>query len=278
MYYIIFFLVILKSVLGILDAQSNLDFYNTNILISDIKKIHLKSCQSDEDCDSYANCVRNDKIKINYCHFEFYCRTNYACLLGIPINNNFTIDEIQTKIDNNNNKTGISSDFYNGVFHLGEKSKLKMLTSVDSVNCRNSCEISSDCYSENCSNTKCCLKNEGIQEYICGPKIFINDYKSDKKIEIEKFENNTVSCKLSNYQSCKKDNECYSNVCDYSGICLDEINENQKKKFNNETIIFYIFLGLILLLILSVIFCSLYFSRKVNKRSNKGKRKHPVND
>ncbi|ORX42959.1 hypothetical protein BCR36DRAFT_406899 [Piromyces finnis] len=250
------------------DEATGSKFYETNFLISDLKKLKIKECNSLDDCPEYSTaCSIGDDGK-SYCDFKFYCRTNYACFLEIP-------DEISNEIiprikELDRNET-ISHSFsvdveqeYKKDFSMGTETSLKMKSSLEqSSQCYMFCKKDSDCYSELCKGD-CCIANSNIEELICTP---------NKKEPTSK----GVICKLSNNQKCSKDENCYSNCCDYSGVCLDDYNSNEKKKFDNEVNIFYVFIMLIILLITSVLFCSFYFGRKVNKPL-KGKRKHILDD
>jgi len=162
---------------------------------------------------------------------------------------------------------------YQKNFVMGNTVGLKMLSSVSENNyCSHSCKDSSDCYSENCVG-ECCLTSD-IKEFICGPR----EKELSKAKNITDLENTKIVCKSSINQNCSKDDDCFSNKCDYSGICVEtDYIQSEKKKYDNEVRVFYVFIVLIIVLISSVLLCSFYFGRRVSK-PGKGKRKHLLDD
>ncbi|OUM59839.1 hypothetical protein PIROE2DRAFT_14540 [Piromyces sp. E2] len=270
------------SVYGLTDFDTKSKFYETNYLKSDLKRLKFTKCNTKDDCPVYAtDCAEYKGIK--YCNFKFHCRTDYTCFLEVPNDIQFDLNTII----NNDNST-ISSTFentfsvdtenkYKKEFRINTtESKLKMVSSLLPNDCKQGCSKDSDCYSENCEGgdkgNGCCMKNEKIKEYICGPREI--DIKTE---DLSKLESTNIVCKSSNNQPCSKKSDCFSDVCDYNGFCSNELSKEEEEKYQKEVNVFYVFIILIIVLISSVLLCSLYFGRKVNK-PGKGKRKHLLED
>jgi len=296
LYTLIFASLLLNAVICLENTEESI-YYETNFLISTFENLKSKTpipCNSISDCPIYAtecskscinkkedetlNTICSDK---NICNFEFKCRTNYPCLLKFKDINQFNSfkerydsqkqsqqpqqqqQQQQQQQPSNNNE----DDFiFNGEFKLGKRINLNMRTcffDTENYNATYSCSpqqcnSNNDCYSRKCDDNRC-SRNSKFREFVCSP--------FDK----------TIDCKYDLQQSCKKDNECASNVCDYSGICLYDKNSQNVQLYKNEIKKFYIFISIIFGVIILILICSCYCNRSIKKGSN-NRKKHRLND
>jgi len=183
-------------------------FKYTNLTIEEIENLKEIKCENDSDCPEFINGCEfftrfNGEIDVEYrlCDMTFICHKNDTCLAlhnastyylnvkgmeyGITFVSNNTIkhDEIET-----NDKI---------ILHSCNKSMYKHNLCITDT-----CESSSNCYSNNCINDTC-MANESYPSIIC-------------RVDwMEKEEKPGIKCKNANGEKCSSNDDCDQiNVCD----------------------------------------------------------------
>jgi hypothetical protein len=265
-------------------------YYETNYVMSDVENLPLTTCNTIEDCPPYATECKdlkelgitnlNNNIKI--CNFEFKCRANYRCI--VPGNTKAVLlKSNSTSTEMTNTKTLNANDFI-----VSDKEVGYIIRSCQESDCLTPpCSANEDCYSNNCEKKECRV-NKDMREYYCGFPIY----------EVKKGDNSTIKldditkskckygkskdqscCRYDKEQTCSNNKDCFTDKCDYSGVCVPDYLTKSKIAYENEKKHFYIFLGIVSTFIVIVITGSFYYNRKyIRQMEDEEKKRRLLNN